>query len=64
MVRIFTANSSIHLNNSKLEYNIAFPKSPQTDIDWVMESLFCLITPLEHIDFYIISYWTASIWSL
>ena len=28
------------------------------------ESLFCLTTPLEHIDFYIIGYWTSSIWSL
>ena len=28
------------------------------------ESLFCLTTPLEHIDFYlIIGYWTSFIWS-
>ena len=28
------------------------------------ESLFCLMTPVERIDFYIIDYWTSSIWSL
>ena len=28
------------------------------------ESLFCLTILLQHIDFYIISYWTSSIWSL
>ena len=27
------------------------------------ESLFCLTTPLEHIDFHIINYWTSSLWS-
>ena len=30
----------------------------------VMESLFYLMTPLEHIDFHIIVYWMSSIWSL
>ena len=27
-------------------------------------SLFCLMTPLEHIDFHIIGYWPSSMWSL
>ena len=29
-----------------------------------LESLFCLMTSLEHIDFHIIGYWTSGIWSL
>ena len=33
-------------------------------IEFFFNSLFCLTTPLEHIDFDIIDYWMSSIWSL
>ena len=43
----------------------AKPESTTTQLRFVkVKSLFCLTTPLEHIDFYlIIGYWTSFIWS-
>ena len=31
---------------------------------WIVESLFYLTTPLEHINFHVIGYWMSGIWSL
>ena len=44
-----------HSNNSPIKVGGIYLKK---------ESLLCLTTPLEHIDFQIIGYWTSSIWSL
>ena len=40
------------------------PSTPPSATCSRKESLFCLTTPLEHIDCHIIGYWTSSIWSL